>query len=92
MVEIEQPPHVFECQRCAVKTLKVGGKVDLARRAQGLTVGQFAAKCGIPESTMERICLGQNDPSAKNLFLIVTKGKVSMNIFDEDDFGSEGTV
>jgi transcriptional regulator with XRE-family HTH domain len=92
MPEVLQSPRLSDCGRCAVKTLKVGGKVDLARRAQGLTVGQFAAKCGVPEKTMERICQRQNDPSAKTLFLIVIRGKVSMDVFDEEDFGEEGLI
>lgn len=75
-----------------MKTLKVGGKVDMARRGQGLTVGGFAKKCGVPEKTMERICLRQSDPGTKTFFLIVTRGKVSLDLFDEEDFGEEGLI
>ena len=78
--------------RCQVKTLRVGGKVDMARRSQGLTVGGFAKKCGIPEKTMERICLRQSDPSTHTFFRIITKGHVSLDLFDDDDFGEEGLI
>jgi hypothetical protein len=75
-----------------MRTLKVGGKINLARRSQGLTIGAFAEKCRIPEGTMERICLRQSDPCAKSFFLIVTRGGVSLDIFDEEDWGNEGMV
>ena len=73
-----------------MKTLLVGGKINLARRSQGLTVGGFAKKCRVPEKTMEPICLGDRDPSAKTLFLILKYGDVSLDLFDAGDFGEEG--
>ncbi len=75
-----------------MKTLKVGGKVDIARRSQGLTVGGFAKKCHVPEKTMEAICLRQRDPSVKTFFLIIARGHVSLDLFDEEDFGEEGLI
>lgn len=75
-----------------MKTLRVGGKVDIARRGQGLTVGGFARKCTVPEKTMEAICLRQRDPGTKTFFLIVTKGGVSLDLFDDEDFGEEGLI
>lgn len=81
---------------CAVsrlmKTLKVGGKIDLYRRGLGLTVGGWAAKSRVPEKTMERICLRESDPSAKTLFCILKYGGMSLDILDLDDFGEEGLI
>ncbi len=70
-------------------TTKVGTKLNLIRRAQGLTVGAFAKKCRIPESTMDRICSGYNEPSARNLYKIMRYGQVSIMAFDDTDFTSE---
>lgn len=70
--------------------LRFGSKLDLIRRGKGLTIGEFAAKCGVPERTMERICLGANAPSARHLFCILTQGKVSTDAFGSDDFGEDG--
>ena len=73
-----------------MKLLRFGAKLDLLRRGQGLTVGEFAAKCGVPERTMDRLCAGENAPKARSLFLIVTKGRISLSAFDADDFEEEG--
>lgn len=75
-----------------MKTLLVGGKVDLFRRGLGLTVAGWAKKCRVPEKTMEGVCLAQRDPSAKTLFCIVRYGGMSPDAFDLEDFGREGIV
>lgn len=75
-----------------MKTLKVGGKVNNFRRALGLTVGGWAKKCRVKEKTMERICLGENDPNAKTLWSIIHYGGMSAEAFDLEDFGEEGLV
>lgn len=73
-----------------MKNLLVGGKINLARRAQGLSIEGFARQCRVPAKTMEPICLGDRDPSAKTFFLILRYGKVSLDLFDAEDFGEEG--
>lgn len=75
-----------------MKTLKVGGKVDIFRRGLGLTVGGWARKCRVPEKTMERICLRENDPSAKSLWCMIHFGGMNPNVLDLEDFGEEGLV
>ena len=75
-----------------MKTLLVGGKINLFRRALGLTVGGFAKKCRVPEKTMESVCLQQRDPSAKTLFCIIRFGGMSADAFDLTDFGREGML
>lgn len=72
------------------RILKFGTKLDLILRSRDENPGSFGAKCGIPERTMYRICAGGNDPSAKHLFLILTKGKISLSAFSSDDFQEEG--
>jgi hypothetical protein len=75
-----------------VKTLLVGGKVDLFRRGLGLTIGGWAKKCRVPESTMESVCLGTRDPSAKTLFCMIRYGGMNVAILELSDFGREGLV
>ena len=89
MPETCKPSRACGCQ---VKTLRVGGKVDFARRSQGLTVAGFAKKCGVPEGTMEAICLRQRDPSTRTFFRILTKGHVALDLFEDEDFGEEGLL
>ena len=89
MPDIAQPSCVSEDE---MKTLKVGGKVDLYRRGLGLTVGGFATKCRVAEKTMERICLRESDPSAKTLFCLLRYGNMSLDILDLEDFGEEGLI
>ena len=73
-----------------MKTLLVGGKVNIYRRALGLSIGGFARRCRVSEKTMEPICLQQRDPSAKTLWHIIHYGGMSPDAFDAEDFGQEG--
>lgn len=84
-----QSPCVARCPRCQVLTLSLGGKVDFIRRNLGLTIAQYAAKCGVPEKTMERVLLDSNKPSALTLYLIVTRGGVALDVITAEDLGGD---
>lgn len=75
-----------------MKHLKFGGKLDILRRAHGFTIGSLALKCGIPESTMERICLGQNSPSARNLVAILKSLHINLDVVEPEDFEEDGML
>lgn len=61
-----------------------GGRIDLIRRNQHLTMSEFATKCGVPEKTMERICRGENEPEGGTLLRIIRRGGVSPEILEID--------
>lgn len=87
-----KPPRPVEPEIDSMKTLAIGGKVNLARRAQGLTVGGFAKKCRVPEKTMEHICLQLRDPSLLTFLRIIRYGRVSIELFDPEDVGEEQEI
>lgn len=68
-----------------MKTLRFGGKLDLLRRAQGLTLGELSDKSGVPEKTMERICSGANAPSAAHFVRIVKALRIDMDAIEPSD-------
>jgi len=84
MVEACKPPRVFSCRGCQMKHLKNGGRIDLIRQNQHLTISAYAAKCGVPEKTMERILLGSNEPNGTTLLKIIKRGGVSPDILEID--------
>lgn len=67
-----------------MKHLKNGGRIDLIRQNQGLTIAAFAKKCEVPEKTMERIILGANEPSGTTLLKIIKKGGVHPDVLEID--------
>lgn len=83
-------PSMPSIASLAMTVLTFGAKLDLIRRALGLTRAEFAVKCGIKERTMDRLLAGENAPSARNLFLIVTRAGISLDAFGPEDFTEEG--
>lgn len=73
-----------------MKHLINGGRINLIRRNQGLTIGEYAAKCGVPEKTMERICLGSNAPEGPTLLRIIKLGGVSPDVLELDGWDRSG--
>lgn len=67
-------------------TIGLGAKLDLIRRAKGLTIGETARICDIPERTMERILAGKNKPTAGHLFGILRGLRISLDAFVTEDF------
>lgn len=73
-----------------MKALRFGGKVDLIRRAQGLTHSQLAAKSGVPEKTIERICEGRGAPCAAHFVRIVKVLRIDLEAIEPEDLEQEG--
>jgi transcriptional regulator with XRE-family HTH domain len=69
----------------AMKTLRFGGKLDLLRRAQGLTFSQLFLKTGVPEKTLERICAGASAPCAAHFVRIVKALNIDMDAIEPSD-------
>lgn len=68
-----------------MRTLKFGGKLDLIRRAQGLTFGQLHLKSGVPEKTLERICAGTSAPCAAHFVRLVKALNIDMDAIEPED-------
>lgn len=73
-----------------MRVLKFGAKVDLIRRAQGLTLHELAVKAGVPEKTIERVCEGHNAPCAAHFVRIVKALHISMDAIEPTDLEDEG--
>jgi transcriptional regulator with XRE-family HTH domain len=92
MAESPQSPNLFLWPGFEVKVLNGGRKIDFLREKEDLTYGELAAKSGVPEKTVERVCRGENAPGTGH-FLRLLKAldvKNPLNIFSPGDF--EGGV
>lgn len=79
-------PPLLVCASCGMRQkLSFGLKLDLLRRAKGLTIGELALKSGVPEKTMERVILGQNAPSASHFVRIIKALCISMDAIEPGD-------
>ena len=87
---VRQSSCLSDCRGCAMKVLKFGGKVDLIRRAQGLTIGQLSAKSAVPEKTLERIVEGRGAPKAAHFVRIMKALDIDLDAVDALDLEEEG--
>ena len=85
-----QPSSLSERREEAMKLLKFGGKLDLIRRARGLTIGQLAAKSEVPEKTLERICEGRGAPNAAHFVRLIKALEISLYAITPEDLEEEG--
>lgn len=70
----------------AMRTLGFGGKLEIIRRKEGLTIGQLSDRVGVPEKTLERILCGANSPSAAHLIRILKRLEISLDMVEPEDF------
>lgn len=68
-----------------MRTLGFGGKLDLIRKAAGLTIGETSRKSEVPEKTLERILAGKNAPSAAHFVRLVKAFNISMDAIEAYD-------
>jgi transcriptional regulator with XRE-family HTH domain len=73
-----------------MKALRFGGKLDLLRRARGLTVGELSRTSGVPERTLERICEGRGAPCAAHLVRLLRALRISLDAIEPEDLEEEG--
>ncbi len=73
-----------------MKVLRFGGKLDLIRRAKGVTLAALAAKSGVPERTVERICAGQSAPCAAHFVRLVKTLNVDLDAIEPEDLEEGG--
>ena len=64
-------------------------RIEVLARKDGLGVAGIAAKCGIPERTMDRIHSGASNPSARHLIAIIRAYRLPYDFFETDDFPGE---
>lgn len=85
MLQRRQPSLISGCRGCALKLLSFGGKADFIRRNLALTVGELAAKSGIPERTLERILEGQGAPRASHFVRLIRALKMNIDLIEPGD-------
>ena len=73
-----------------MKRLKFGGKLEVCRRKEGVTIGALARMSGVPERTVERLLAGQNEPTAAHFVRLARALDINMDLFDPEDFETEG--
>jgi transcriptional regulator with XRE-family HTH domain len=90
MPEVCQSSCLSGCRGCAMKVLRFGGKIDLIRRAQDLTIHQLSDKSGVKEKTLERICEGHGAPCAAHFVRIIKALHISLDAIEPEDLEEEG--
>ena len=68
-----------------MRVLRFGGKLDLIRRAKGVTLAALSAKSGVPERTVERICAGQGAPCAAHFVRLIKTLGIDIDAIEPED-------
>lgn len=85
-----QPPCMPDALTETMRVLKFGAKLDLLRRAKGVTLGELSRMSGVPERTTERICAGQSAPCAAHFVRLIKSLGISLEAIDPADLEEEG--